>query len=71
MDEHKIIQIMPAGGWGARYEDDKGEYVDPLVGWALVDYGEYRDVVGLNHGSCTIELCDEISNFKGYVPPGE
>ena len=35
MADRKIMQIMPAEGWGAAFEDGEDEVISPLVGWAL------------------------------------
>ena len=40
MAEHKILQIMPANGWGAVYVEDGEELITPLAGWALVNLAE-------------------------------
>ena len=36
MAEHKILQIMPAAGWGAVFVEGEDELITPLAGWALV-----------------------------------
>lgn len=63
MADRKITQIMPAQGWVARFAVEEGEYLSPLVGWALVDGA----VVGLVSGDKDVELCDADADFLGYT----
>lgn len=63
MAEQKIDQIMPAQGWVARFAVEEGEYLSPLVGWALVGGA----VVGLVSGDKTVELCNTDADFLGYA----
>ena len=70
MSERKILQIMPAGGWCAIYEQtqETEAFETPLVGWALVKEGGSRSVVGLvaTEGDRWADCADEDSNFRGY-----
>ncbi len=67
MADRKIVQIMPANGWGASFDAGDSEELSPLVGWALVQDGEGKSaVVGLVAGH-EVELCDTQKNFSGYV----
>ena len=67
MADRKIMQIMPAAGWGAAFDAGDEEEISPLVGWALVnDAAGKSAVVGLVAGN-EVELCDEQDNFAGYV----
>jgi len=67
MAERKILQIMPAAGWGAAFDTGDEEEITPLVGWALVQDGDGKSaVVGLVAGN-EVELCDQQDNFAGYV----
>src|SRR5215470_12366119 len=67
MADRKIVQIMPAAGWGAAFDAGDEEEISPLVGWALVQDGAGKSaVVGLVAGG-EVELCDEQDNFAGYV----
>ena len=67
MADRKIMQIMPAAGWGAAFEAGDEEEISPLVGWALVQDAEGKSaVVGLVAGN-DVELCDQQENFAGYV----
>lgn len=69
----KILQIIPAPGWYAKYrEEDGSETISamPLVCWALCEdeahggtFVEGCDVDELGE----IELAPEASNFCGYV----
>ncbi len=68
MADRKIMQIMPAEGWGAAFEDGEDEIISPLVGWALVqDASGASAVVGLVAADEKVELCDDDSEFTGYV----
>lgn len=62
MSDRTITQIMPAQGWVARFAVEEGEYLSPLIGWALVDGA----VVGLVSGEKNVELCDGDPDFLGY-----
>ena len=63
MTDRKIDQMMPAQGWVARFAVEEGEYLSPLVGWALVG----GSVVGLVSGDKTVEFCDGDADFLGYA----
>lgn len=68
MADRKITQIMPADGWGAAFADGEDELVSPLIGWALVQEASGASaVVGLVASDEKIELCDDDSDFTGYV----
>ncbi len=66
MSRRKILQIMPAPGWGAAYTDQGEELIAPLIGWALVQSETGEAVVGLVANKA-VELCDTQPNFTGYV----
>ena len=67
MADRKIMQIMPAAGWGAAFDAGDEEEITPLVGWALVQDAEGKSaVVGLVAGN-EVELVDAQANFAGYV----
>jgi hypothetical protein len=67
MAERKILQMMPAAGWGAAFDTGDEEEITPLVGWALVQGDDGKSaVVGLVAGN-EVELCDQLDNFAGYV----
>ena len=68
MADRRIMQIMPAEGWGAAFEDGEDEVISPLVGWALVqDASGASAVVGLVAADEKVELCDDDTDFTGYV----
>src|SRR5829696_5764701 len=68
MADRKIMQIMPADGWGAAFEDGEDEVISPLVGWALVqETSGASAVVGLVAADEKVELCDDDTDFTGYV----
>ena len=67
MSKPKILQIMPAPGWGAMLATEEGdEAVVPLVAWAIVEDAEGTRVVGMVADD-EVELCDAIPDFSGYV----
>ena len=67
MADRKILQIMPAAGWGAAFDTGEEEEITPLVGWALVQDADNKSAgVGLVAGN-EVELCDQQDNFAGYV----
>ena len=79
----KILQIMPADeGWLAAYvhRGDDGSVevsTEPLLGWALYEEEDhmkpgrfFRHVGCLDAVGGEIDLCDENSNFVGYLMPG-
>jgi hypothetical protein len=60
---------MPAPGWGAVFNADEGEqYVEPLVGWALVQDADpnMTRIVGLV-ASDKVDLADTLPDFGGYA----
>ncbi len=63
-----IRQIIPGNGWFAVYAVDSALNVakHPLVAWALVHHRAERfsEVVGIDSEG---HLCDEWTNFVGYV----
>jgi hypothetical protein len=67
MSERKILQMMPAQGWVARFAEADGEYLSPLVGWALVQGGNGTSIAGLVAGDKTVEMCDDDADFLGYA----
>ncbi len=67
MPEWTIVQMMPAQGWVARFAETDGEYLSPLVGWALVHEGGSTRVAGLVAGDKAVELCDGDDDFLGYA----
>jgi hypothetical protein len=63
----KIVQIMPAEGWGATFVEGDEEIISPLIGWALVQGGGESEVVGLVASENKVALCDAEEDFTGYV----
>jgi len=73
--KRKVIQIIPADGWFARYTDasqDSPDNVYPLACWALVESetGE-RWVEGMDSASDGIALAPDTTNFIEYVHTSE
>ncbi len=78
MSKPKIISIMPATGWAARYEyrgvpeAPPHEWKEPLVAWALVedeDEDGYRYIAGYTFeepGSGILMDAAEHPSFCGY-----
>jgi len=82
IEKKKILQIIPAEGWVARYKDESGteSYQDPLVCWALVeplaeelkgldedDPTLWRYVVGIVvDADGSSDVASDIDNFSRY-----
>lgn len=69
MKDFKIIQIMPAVNWWAKF---KGKTY-PLVGWALCEWtfeedNLVRDVVGLISRGSGVENCDLDTEYLYELP---
>jgi hypothetical protein len=68
----KIIQMIPAGTWKARFKADPVSD-KPLVCWALVEMGLTTQVVGMvvkvatNQPSGKLVFADEEMDFVTYV----
>ena len=76
MSKPKIISIMPATGWVARFEYQASpdapahEWKEPLIAWALVeDPPGFRYIAGYaleEPGSAMAEDAAEHPSFRGY-----
>lgn len=68
----QVRQIIPANGWQAIYEqEDGGLYAAPLCCWAVVEDEDGDSfVVGMDADSA-VGACEEVSNFVGFIGPGE
>lgn len=65
--EGKIITIIPADGWYARYDVDGVMEDMPLVCWALVEASDgVRAVHGMDGGDY-VDFAEGISNFIAFV----
>ena len=69
-----ILQIIPADGWRAVFEDDEasdgaGKYIyEPVICWALVEDAGERVVCGMTDQDGVIDLVEDVENHVGYVP---
>jgi hypothetical protein len=65
---YRIMQIMPAKDWFARYRMGKGEdEFSPLAGWAICEKGGVIGVEGfVATGEGSVEICKEADNLTGY-----
>lgn len=71
MAEHKILQIMPASGWGAVFVEEGEELITPLAGWALVSHADSAtSVMGLVAWE-RVELAETQPNFARYMDISE
>ena len=71
MAEHKILQIMPANGWGAVFVEDGEELITPLAVWALVSKDDGgTGVMGLVAWE-RVELAETQPNFARYMDISE
>lgn len=66
MTKRTILQIMPAPDWGALLKDEGEDFIVSLVGWALVEEGTRRKVVGLTAHD-EVRFADEEEGFAGYI----
>lgn len=68
MGTKKIIQIIPAVGWLALYQDGQGrQFPVHVSAWALVQLGDgSTDVEGLL-ASDYVDFCEDADNFDEYV----
>jgi hypothetical protein len=69
----KILQLIPAAGWVARFRGGAGEFSeDVLASWALVEDGARTHMVGMMAGgddrACRFAPRDE--RFVGYFYRG-
>jgi len=74
MEDKKILQIIPAGGWRAVYavRQEDGTYkqeASPLVCWALIKHPEHGVIVeGMESGDW-VDFCEDTCGFLGYIGP--
>ena len=71
-DKEKILQIIPAAGWYAKYTDDAAaDPLDPVVCFALVeisrDGATWQEVRPMGTDGKRIELVDNASNFSTVI----
>lgn len=67
--ESKIINLVPAAGWKAIYEDHGRRMSLPLVAWALVEVeegGSSRSITGLVLRDGVPTPANRRADFKGY-----
>jgi hypothetical protein len=70
----KILQIIPAVGWYAAYEDkeDATTFYRPVVCWALVhDEAENDRCVKGMDAADYIDFIEESSSFRYYIHEAE
>jgi hypothetical protein len=75
-EDRKILQIIPADGWGVVFLENETEVVRPLVCWALADGNMDNDspcrhVAGMcamdeSFGYDELFFCVEDESFVGY-----
>lgn len=66
----KILQIIPADSWEAKFKSSDGELVgnDHIVCFALVEDDDgSRSVEGMIAAEGFMDFCEDIANFNGYV----
>ena len=70
----RILSIMPATGWKARFLLRSVETTEPLVCWGLVE-GEDGETKVYGFVAASIggirEPCEAMSHFRGYVHGNE
>jgi len=67
MSDRKIVQLLPADGWFAVYENDDGsEIKSALSCWALVRDAEGdTSVMGMDAADY-VDFAEDTKNFKNY-----
>lgn len=72
-DGKKILQIMPAEGWFAAFNDmETGEQVyAPLVCWALGAANGAQFITGMVIAEKRVIACTEDPNFSHYLHRAE
>jgi hypothetical protein len=65
---YRVMQIMPAVDWFARYRLKEGEdEYSPLAGWAICEKGGAIAIEGfIATVEGTVVMCNESGNFAGY-----
>ncbi|MCF6290023.1 MAG: hypothetical protein L3J03_03355 [Desulfobacterales bacterium] len=64
----KIIQIIPATEWYARYEEEGTSFLEPIACWALIDRGEDgTEIDGLVPAGNTLVPCKETDGFAEII----
>ncbi|MFM9843324.1 MAG: hypothetical protein ACKVOI_10195 [Dongiaceae bacterium] len=74
MQIKRVVQIMPAPGWRAKFSVPGQEKTEPLVCWGLVENmdcetricGFVAPIAGAIR-----EPCESLAHFRGYVHHGE
>ncbi len=72
----KILQIMPADGWSARFRVeepgmDVEDYFDDLTCWALIEADGQTCVEGMVAQGGIVDFCEDVVNFVDYWSPAE
>jgi len=64
----KIIQIIPATEWYAKYEEEGTSFFEPIACWALLDRGDGKtEIDGLVPAGSTLTPCKETDGFSEII----
>jgi hypothetical protein len=73
-EDETILQIIPATGWVAAYQDGSDKITDPVVCFALVEVNKnddtYREVRPMLAEQKLIVFADDASNYLGLEQIG-
>ncbi|MEH6814566.1 MAG: hypothetical protein V7677_18680 [Motiliproteus sp.] len=73
--KYEIDSVIPATGWKARFQIDKGAYEEKhLICWALCNFEDKHDenakeIIGVALIKGKRVFCDYEKAFVEYIPP--
>ncbi|MBW2465968.1 MAG: hypothetical protein JRF02_01585 [Deltaproteobacteria bacterium] len=63
----KIIQIIPAADWYAKYEEEGNTFLEPVACWAILDRGGETVIEGLVPVEGTLVQCNNTKGFTEFI----
>lgn len=64
----KILQIIPATDWYAKYDEEGTAFFEPIACWALIDKGGETVIEGMVPVENSMVPCKETAGFIEIVP---
>lgn len=64
----KILQIIPATDWYAKYEEEGTSFFEPIACWALLDKDGETVIEGMVPAENAMVSCNETAGFIEIVP---
>ena len=64
----KILQIIPATDWYAKYEEEESVFFEPLACWALIDKAGETVIEGMVPVDSTMVPCRDTAGFVEILP---